>query len=401
MRVRGRSRWPGTVGPALTVADVVAVLLAGLLVGEPTARLALAAVAAVLVVRAADLHRPRLVLSIVEDLPALLVASAAATVVAVGSGSARATYGVLVFACLVLGRTLTYAGTHVLRRSLRLGRRVLVVGTGTTARRLAMTLLTRPELGLRPVGFVGTVGTVGTDGTDGVNLADQARGLPLSLVGPVTTLPRSMSEAGVDTVVVALSGPAGDDEAAAIEGLLATSAELYAVPAWFPRVRAYSRHPRELVGGLPVVHLYRRAARLPVRIFKRVVEVVVALVGLAALLPVFAALAVLVKVETGDVLVRHSRVGADGRSVKVPRFRTRRSRSVVRPGTTFSVAISGRVGPVGKLLRSTGLVALPDPMLALLRRVRYAGGVADSPQSGSASAPRADESEVHARQLAR
>jgi hypothetical protein len=391
VRVRGRSHRPGTIGAVLTVVDLAAVLLAGLLAGEPGARLVLAAGAAVLVVRAADLHRPRLVLSIVEELPGLFVAAAVATAVAIGSGPARATYGVLALACLVLGRTVTYSVTHLLRRSFLLGRRVLVVGTGPAARRLAATLLTRPELGLRPVGFVGT---------GSASAADQARGLPLTLLGPVTTLPRSMTETGVDTVVVALPGPAGDDEVGAIEGLLATRTELYAVPAWFPQVSAHARHPRELLDGVPVVHLHRRAVRLPVRAFKRVVEVLVALVTLAALLPAFVVLALLVRVETGGVLVRHTRVDDAGPTVTVARFRTRRSRSVARPGTTFSVDIPGRVGPVGRLLRSTGLVALPEPIRALLRRVRYTGGVPNAPGLGSATPSRSDEPEVHARQLA-
>jgi lipopolysaccharide/colanic/teichoic acid biosynthesis glycosyltransferase len=123
-------------------------------------------------------------------------------------------------------------------------------------------------------------------------------------------------------------------------------------------------------------------------------------VTLAALLPVFLVLAVLVRVETGGVLVRHTRVDDAGRTVTVARFRTRRSRSVARPGTTFSVDISGRVGPVGRLLRSTGLVAVPELVRALLRRVRYAGGVPDAPRMGSATPPRPDEAEVDARQLA-
>ncbi len=111
------------------------------------------------------------------------------------------------------------------------------------------------------------------------------------------------------------------------------------------------------------------------RAFKRLVEVLVALVTLVVLLPVFAVLALLVRVETGGVLVRQPRIDERGRAVTVPWFRTRRARSVARPGTTFSVAISGRIGPVGKLLRRTRLVALPQLVWALLRKMRYAGGV--------------------------
>ena len=85
----------------------------------------------------------------------------------------------------------------------------------------------------------------------------------------------------------------------------------------------------------------------------------------------------------------------------VPRFRTRRARSVARPGTTFSVAISGRIGPVGRLLRRTRLDALPQLVWALLRRVRYAGGVAGGTAVASAPAPRADQPQVDAGQLTR
>ena len=385
--------WLGTIGPVLTLADAAAIVVAGLVAtDDPPATLVVAAGVAVLVARAADLHRPRLVLSIVEDLSGLFVAAAAATAILVGAGSAGVAFCVLALACLVLAHTLVYAGTHVLRRGGRLGRPVVIVGTGTTARRLALTLLTRPELGLRPVGFVGT---------GPASALDQARGLPLALLGPVAGLPRSMTETHVDAVVVALSCAAGDEETAAIEGLLATPTDVYAVPAWFPPVRARARHPRELLDGIPVVHLHRRGAWLPVRAFKRLVEVLAALVSLVALLPVFTVLALLVRVETGGVLARQPRIDERGRTVTVPWFRTRRARSVVRPGTTFSVAISGRIGPVGQLLRRTRLDALPQLVWALLRRVRYAGGVAGGTPVGSAPAPRADQPQVDAGQLTR
>ncbi len=115
----------------------------------------------------------------------------------------------------------------------------------------------------------------------------------------------------------------------------------------------------------------------------------------------FTLLAVLVKVETGGVLARQPEIDERGRMVTVPWFRTRRARSVVRPGTTFSVAISGRIGPVGQLLRHTHLDALPQLVLALLRQVRYAGGVAGGTLVGSAPAPRADKPQVDAGQLTR
>jgi hypothetical protein len=383
--------WFGTIGPVLTIADVAAVLLAGLVTGAAARPVLVATAVAALVARAADLHRPRLVLSIVEDLPGLIVAAASGTAILVGTGQSGIAAGLLILACLVLAHTVVYAATHMLRRLGRLRRRVLVVGTGGVARQLAWTLQIRPELGLRPVGFVGT-GTA--------NSLDQARGLPMALLGQVANLPRAMTEARVDAVVVALSGPAGDEETAAVAALLATSADVYAVPTWFPSVGAHARHPRELVGDVPVVHLYRGRARLPVRVFKRAVEVLVASVTLLVVFPLFVVLALLVLLETGGVLVRQPQLVEPGHAVPALRFRTRRSRSVARPGTTFSISISGRIGPVGRLLRRTRLVALPELVRALLRRVRYAGGVPGIAPLVSAAAPSADQPQVDTGQLA-
>jgi hypothetical protein len=309
-----------------------------------------------------------------------------------GTGAADVVAGAPVVACLVLAHTAALAGTRVLRRSGRLRRRVLVVGTGGVARRLALALLSRPELGLLPIGFVGT---------GAASPLDQARGLPLALLGPVSSLPRAMTEARADAVLVALTAAAGHDETAAVAGLLAAPGDLYAVPTCLPPVHASTRHPRELVGDVPVVQLHRRGTWAPGRALKRAVAVLVALVTLLVVLPPFAVLALLVRLETGGVL--DGQPGPDGTGSSVPalRFRTRRSRSVARPGTTFSVAISGRIGPVGRMLRRTGLVAMPELVWAWGRRARYAGGAAAAVSVGSAATPGADQPQVDAGQLTR
>jgi len=52
-------------------------------------------------------------------------------------------------------------------------------------------------------------------------------------------------------------------------------------------------------------------------------------------------------------------------------------------------------------LRHTSLVSLPELMWALLRRLRYAGGVPGGSSVGSAPAPSADQTQVDAGQLTR
>jgi lipopolysaccharide/colanic/teichoic acid biosynthesis glycosyltransferase len=125
--------------------------------------------------------------------------------------------------------------------------------------------------------------------------------------------------------------------------------------------------------------------------------VIVALTALAAVLPLAALVAVLVRFETGGVLVSHPRAGVGGGPGTVPRFRTRRARSLGRPGTTWSVAISGRAGPIGRAVRWTRLDLLPELVQLLLRRAIHPRTGSDA--LGSARASGSHQPKVDAGQL--
>ena len=67
--------WLKSIRPLLTLVDPVAVVLAALVVHQhvSTASVAGATLAAMFVSRASDLHRSRLVLSVLEELPKALM----------------------------------------------------------------------------------------------------------------------------------------------------------------------------------------------------------------------------------------------------------------------------------------------------------------------------------------
>lgn len=93
---------------------------------------------------------------------------------------------------------------------------------------------------------------------------------------------------------------------------------------------------------------------------KRTMDVIGSAIGLLVLLPVFAFMAVLIKLDSrGPVFFRQERVGRDGR-----RFRIYKFRSMVvgadRAGTPLTVRADPRITQLGVFLRKSKLDELPQ-----------------------------------------
>lgn len=373
--------WVVSIRLVLSLLDPLAVVLAGLLVLSDPEPITLvgASVAALLVCRGAGLHRSRLVLGILEDLPALLAATAAATagVLLVGPDPGSPVEGgwvtVLAFAALsfttmVLLRTATYAATRLLRRSRRVARPILVVGVGAVGRRLADALGTRRELGLVPVGML--------DCGD----ADDLRGLPLPLVGDLDDLDEAMRELGVRDVVFAFPRPPDEDTLAAVRRSVEAGHQVLVVPRFY-EIMGRDHHRRtELVRDIAVMRLQRRDLRTRAVVARRFVDVVVASCGLVVLAPVLALIALAVRLEIGPGVIFHqTRVGERGRTFTLLKFTTLRPVDFGADATTWSIDNDSRIGPVGQLLRRTGLDELPQLVNVLRGELSLVGPRPDRP----------------------
>jgi len=127
------------------------------------------------------------------------------------------------------------------------------------------------------------------------------------------------------------------------------------------------------------------------RAAKRLLDVVVALIGLVITLPVQAAIAIAIRCDSpGPVLFRQWRVGLGGRQFRLVKFRTMvtdaegrwqppRSRAELAT-YRFQDAADDRITPVGRWLRRTSLDELPNLFNVLVGDMSLVGPRPEVPE---------------------
>jgi len=113
--------------------------------------------------------------------------------------------------------------------------------------------------------------------------------------------------------------------------------------------------------GIPVFALRQFRLTGFNRFIKRVMDVVAATSLLAAFAPVWAVTALVIKMTSpGPVLYRQVRVGQDGRTFELFKFRSMRQDAEAETGPVFAKANDERVTLFGRFLRRTSLDEVPQ-----------------------------------------
>ena len=309
------------------------------------------------------LYRPRLTLSALDDVPRIALAVGLAWMVVAWLEPVVPSRGVLPpahswtwWGAILAGLVLTRVGTTVLLRQRRRrdgGSRTLVLGTGRVADRLARALRERPELGLDPIGLVGEPHTAG-------------RSLPLPVLGPLERVAEIASARSATHLVVAFGGSPDADLIAGLRQCWRQGLSVLVVPRLYEMNVSSLR--AELVGGIPLVRLRPPAVRRLTWRVKRLLDVVLAGTALLLLLPVYALCALAVRWETGrdGVIFRQERVTRDGSRFDILKFRSLTPSTDLESAARWNVTDDSRIGPVGRLMRSTSLDELPQ-LLNVLR----------------------------------
>jgi exopolysaccharide biosynthesis polyprenyl glycosylphosphotransferase len=136
------------------------------------------------------------------------------------------------------------------------------------------------------------------------------------------------------------------------------SVDIHILPRFFELGSAVHAKDTDDVWGFPLVRLRRPVRRTISRLAKRALDIAVAGTGLIVLSPLYALLALAVKLSSpGPVHFRQQRVGQRGETVEILKFRSMRVHS--DSDTEWTIA-EETITKVGHVLRVLGLDEIPQ-----------------------------------------
>jgi exopolysaccharide biosynthesis polyprenyl glycosylphosphotransferase len=261
---------------------------------------------------------------------------------------------------LVVARAAARALCH---RSAGFVQRAVLIGTGPPCPVVARKLLRHPEYGIDLIGFI--------DLAEHVRPSDLP---PLPLLGAPADLPALARELEVDRVFVA-GWPRFDGRTLdLVRSLQELGIQLDFVPhpsdVLTPAMRIYS------LEGLPAISIPPPRSSRSAGAAKRALDFSLSLVALVILAPAFAAIALLIRLDSkGPAFFSQLRMGRGGKPFRMHKFRTMTLNADERKAELahlnkhlwnggdprmFKIANDPRITRVGRFLRRSSLDELPQ-----------------------------------------
>jgi exopolysaccharide biosynthesis polyprenyl glycosylphosphotransferase len=282
------------------------------------------------------------------------------------SGAAQLELSKLVaFWAVAIGAILVSRGLArlIARRGIAFVQNSIIVGAGAVGQLVGRKLLQHPEYGINLVGFVDD------------HLEERRDDLDRPCVlGETAELPELVRRFDVERVIVAFDSGAYESTLDAVRGLTDRGVQVDIVPRLYEVVGAGTTV--HAVEGLPLVSVPPAGLSWSSRALKRALDLVVASVALVLLAPVFGLIALLIELDSrGPVFFRQPRVGTNGGSFRIWKFRTMAADADRRkaeyehlnmhraPGgdpRMFKIPDDPRVTRVGRVLRRYSLDELPQ-----------------------------------------
>lgn len=277
----------------------------------------------------------------------------------------------LTIALMVSGRSLART---ICRRTEGYVQRTVIIGTDEVGRTVARKLRAHPEYRIEVVGFV-----------DATN-ADPSE-LDMPYLGDLTELDNLIERESIERLIVSFTGETPEATLDFVRQWSTHDVQIDIVPRLFPvmsrRVGIHS------VEGLTLVGLRPFRLGSSSLLVKRIVDVALAALGLTVLLPVFAATALAIKLDSpGPVFYRQERMGRGSQTFRIFKFRTMVDGADhlkhtlehlnvyaddAAPARMFKVEGDPRVTRTGRILRRRFVDELPQLLNVLIGDMSLVG----------------------------
>jgi exopolysaccharide biosynthesis polyprenyl glycosylphosphotransferase len=238
----------------------------------------------------------------------------------------------------------------------------LIVGADPVGVLIGSKIANHPELHLRVVGYI-----------DAIDPAQSE----VPILGSLDGLSELIDRRGIDRLIIGFGQYGHQEILDLVRSLHETDVQVDVVPRLFevvdPDMLIHSVEGLALL-SVPPLHLSAVSRGL-----KRSLDIVVAGLGLLALAPVFAVVAILIRSESeGPVFFRQVRIGEDGQPFRIFKFRSMvadaeerkaelapRNAHLARDSRMFKVVDDPRITRVGRVLRRFSLDEAPQMLNVL------------------------------------
>jgi Undecaprenyl-phosphate glucose phosphotransferase len=236
---------------------------------------------------------------------------------------------------------------RAMRRHGRFVRRAVVVGAGPLGQEVVRRLRAHPEFGVRVVGYL----------DDGLPVGERIEGR--EVLGGYAAVTQILAEHQADQLFVALPMEAHHELLKILNAIEGELVDVRVVPDILQFVTL--RSVVEELEGLPVVSLAQSPITGWSRVAKRAMDIACAATGLFVLAPILGLISLAIRLGSpGPVLFRQERMGLDGRSFQMYKFRSMRDDAEAETGPVWASDGDARRTGLGRMLRRFSLDELPQ-----------------------------------------
>ncbi len=260
------------------------------------------------------------------------------------------TYGLIFSTLLITFRFIIHTvQKYFLKKKIGLNN-ALILGVNQRAVNIFKNLQLQPYHGLEVKGFVKA-----KDDPDSFEIDN----LGIKKLGLESDLKKIIKSDKIDDVIIALNRPTSERIMSSIVNINGAPVSIKILPDMYEVVTGLAR-TTQLV-GVPLIDINLNIETFYSRILKRVLDVILAFIGIMVCIPIWLIVALIIKVDSsGSIFYSQSRSGKNGKLFNIIKFRSMVNDAESSTGPIWSKYDDSRITRFGKILRRVHLDETPQ-----------------------------------------